>query len=83
MSMGADVKKDCMRNLCDPSQRGTLSTANTLANVSNVTLAVGVLGIAYGLYELLTLPSAEASAERAGATHFDFTGTGAVLRGSL
>ena len=82
LSMGADVKESCMSNLCDPSQRGTLSTANTLANVSNITLPIGIIGIAYGLYELLTMPSAPAK-ERASGVQLQFTGTGAVLRGSL
>jgi hypothetical protein len=82
LSMGSDVKEDCKNNLCSPSQSGALSTANTLANVSNITLPIGVIGIAYGLYELLTMPSAAAK-ERASGAHFEFTGTGAVLRGSL
>ena len=82
LSMGSDVKSNCEKNLCDPSQRGSLSTANTLANISNITLPIGVIGIAYGLYELLTMPSAPAKEQASGA-HFEFTGTGAVLRGSL
>lgn len=83
LSMGSDVKGHCDNNLCDPSQRDSLSTANTLANISNITLPIGLVGIAYGLYELLTLPSAQPAAERASGTHFEFTGTGAVLRGTL
>ena len=83
LGMGSDVKKHCEGNLCDNSQSGNLSTANTLANVSNITLPIGVIGIAYGLYELLTMPSAPSEAEQASGTYFEFTGTGAQLRGTL
>lgn len=83
LSMGSDVKEHCNDNLCSPSQRGSLSTANTLANISNITLPIGVIGIAYGLYELLTMPSAQPTSEHASGAHFEFTGTGAVLRGTL
>ncbi|HET8940030.1 MAG TPA: PEGA domain-containing protein [Polyangiales bacterium] len=83
MSLGSDIRGECSKNACNPSERDSLSTANTLANVSNITLPIGVIGIAYGLYELLTLPSTQRSSEHASATHFEFTGTGAVLRGSL
>ena len=83
LSMGSDLKRNCRSNTCPPEEHGALSTTGTLANVSNITLPIGVIGIAYGLYELLTLPSAQPSAERASALQLEFTGTGAMLRGSL
>jgi hypothetical protein len=83
MSLGSDIRSECSKNACSPAQRDSLSTANTLANVSNISLPIGVIGIAYGLYELLTLPSTQRSSERASALQLELTGTGAVLRGSL
>ena len=83
LSQASDVKENCQGNLCAPSERSALSTANTLANVANISLPLGVIGVAYGLYELLTLPSAARASEHASALQFDVTGTGVMLRGAL
>jgi hypothetical protein len=56
---------NCPDNHCDVSRASALGTANTYANVANVSFAVGVLGFAYGAYELLTLPSPVAADTRA------------------
>jgi hypothetical protein len=53
-----DAKQQCVGNRCPITIRHTLARANTLANVANVTIPLGLLGIAYGVYELLTLPAA-------------------------
>jgi len=58
LSATSDAKTECRQALCPPSVERTLDRANTLANVANITVPLGVLGIAYGVYELLTLPSA-------------------------
>lgn len=77
------IKKFCDPSGCDASQSDALSSAETLANVANVTIPIGVLGIAYGLYELLTLPSAPAEKQHVAALQFELTPTGAGLRGAL
>jgi hypothetical protein len=76
-------KDTCPADHCSTSQQDALSTANTLANVANVCVPLGVLGIAYGLYELLTLPDSPRTVARSGGVDVVLTGTGAVLRGSL
>jgi hypothetical protein len=78
-----DEKDTCPGGHCAKSQGSALSTANSLANVANVCVPLGVLGIGYGVYELLTLPSSSATHARGTGVHVSFTGTGAVLRGSL
>lgn len=83
LSQASDVKRNCNGNQCAESERSTLSSANTLANVANISLPLGVIGVAYGLYELLTVPSTAPSAEHARALRFDVTGTGVMLRGTL
>jgi hypothetical protein len=76
-------KDTCPDGHCNTSQRDALSTANTLANVANVCVPLGILGIAYGFYELLTLPHGPSAAARSGGVDVAFTGSGAVVRGSL
>lgn len=76
----ADVKERCDQGHCPLDSRDALSRANTLANVSNISFAVAAVGVAYGIFELLTLPDAEP--ERAQASvRLDLTGTGVLLRG--
>lgn len=50
---------------CDKSQADALRQANTLGHIANITLPLGIIGISYGLYELLTLPAAPPPAARA------------------
>jgi hypothetical protein len=54
VSMSEDAKEQCAGERCPPSAAPSIDRANTMANVSNVTLPLGALGIAYGLFELLT-----------------------------
>jgi hypothetical protein len=51
-----------LNDRCPPSRRGDLSTANTLANVSNAGFAVMAVGAGVGVAGLLMLPSRAASA---------------------
>lgn len=55
----AELKGQCDEGYCGEQRLGELSTANTLANVANVALPLGLVGIGYGLYELLTLDTSE------------------------
>lgn len=52
-----DERRLCQDNHCDVSRAEALRTANLFASIANVSFALGGLGVAYGLYELLTLPS--------------------------
>jgi len=76
-------KQACVDGACKVSQRDALSSANTLANISNITIPIGLLGIAYGVYELLTLPNVDRKPEHAQGIRVDVIGTYAVVRGSL
>jgi hypothetical protein len=79
----ADEKKRCTSDgACDSARADALQRANTLANVANVTLPLGVLGVAYGLYELLSAPSAPPTAAEA-RLRLELTPQGALLRGAL
>lgn len=73
-------KGRCDEQYCGPNSRGALSTANTLANVANVAIPVGLIGIAYAFYELFTLKSSgDRSKDKMARWNID----GATLRGSL
>jgi len=78
-----DEKHHCFEGHCPLESARALSTANTLANVANITLIVGAVGVGYGLYELLTLPSAAPGALSRRGVQVAFTGTGVALRGAL
>ncbi|WP_437285044.1 tetratricopeptide repeat protein [Sorangium sp. So ce406] len=52
----------CADDRCPPSRGGDLSTARTLANVSNAGFAVLAVGAGVGLAGLLMLPSQDATA---------------------
>lgn len=58
LSQTKQEQERCPDNHCDVSRANALDTANIYANISNVSFAVGALGVLYGSYELLTLPSA-------------------------
>jgi hypothetical protein len=68
-SITSTEKSRCNDGHCPLGSSGPLSDATTLANASNVSFAVGGIAVAYGLYELLTLPSAapQEKAEKASA----------------
>lgn len=70
----------CPDNHCDVSRADALDTANIYANVSNVSFAVGALGVLYGSYELLTLPSAP---DTHGRTTVELGIGGIRVRGTL
>jgi hypothetical protein len=56
LSKASTVKGECNGNACPETARGDLNGANTLANVSNVALGVGVAGAAVGAVLYFTAP---------------------------
>lgn len=76
----SELKRHCdAEHPCPAALSGDLQTANTLGHVANVSVPLGLIGIAYGLYELLTLPEAAPQA----ALNIDLAPNGVVLRGRL
>ena len=69
-----DVKGMCDGDRCPRQVEPELNTANTLANVSNVTLALGLLTVGYGVLELLNAED---------AVQLSATGTGVRVTGAL
>ncbi|HKU40367.1 MAG TPA: PEGA domain-containing protein [Polyangiales bacterium] len=53
----SDVKDQCSGRRCPPDLSDDIDDANTLANVANVTLAIGALALGYGVFELLNAES--------------------------
>jgi hypothetical protein len=64
VSLSEDAKDRCSGKRCPASAEPAIDRANTLANVSNVTLALGVLGLGYGIFEILTHTGETAEAAR-------------------
>jgi len=56
LSKASTVKGQCHGTICPETERGDLADANTLANVSNIALGVGVAGAAVGAVLYLTAP---------------------------
>jgi hypothetical protein len=83
VSMSEDAKDRCAGSRCPPSAEPAISRANTLANVSNVTLAFGVLGVGYGLFELLTHASDDADSARRGTPAVALSLGAMSIRGEL
>ncbi|WP_437630637.1 tetratricopeptide repeat protein [Sorangium sp. So ce854] len=62
LSRSGALAEVCSNDRCPPSRRGDLSTANTLANVSNAGFAALAVGAGVGVAGLLILPSRSATA---------------------
>jgi hypothetical protein len=80
----SNAKHDCPNDVCPESLRKRLESADTLANFANFALPIGALGLAYGLFELLTLP--DDAAPKLGArvqVQVDARGAYAAVRGEL
>jgi hypothetical protein len=52
LSKAGEVKDNCVESFCPPEQEDALSSATTLANVTNVMLAVGGVGLGLGVIGL-------------------------------
>jgi hypothetical protein len=77
------AKQRCIGERCPASVQPDLERANVIANVANVTLPLGVLGVAYGLFELLTHSGADVEYVRRAQPAVALTGSGVVVRGAL
>jgi hypothetical protein len=51
----SNAKSECVSDVCPDRLRNRLETADTLATLSNIAVPVGLLGAAYGIYELVTI----------------------------
>jgi hypothetical protein len=83
VSMSEDAKDRCTGKRCPPSAEPTIDRAKTLANVSNVTLAFGVLGVGYGLFEILTHASDGADSASRGTPRVALSIGAMSIRGEL
>jgi hypothetical protein len=81
LSKTKQEQRACQDNHCDVSRADALSTANTLANIANVGIALGVVGALYGSYELLTLPAASPTATARARVELGIAGI--RIRGTL
>lgn len=76
----SDVRARCMNDVCPESARADVSTADALATISNITLPLGVLGIGYGIVELLLQEPASHDLEPAVRAGLTATGVGIDAR---
>lgn len=53
------LRTGCDESFCGEARSGALSTANTLANVANISIPLGLLAMGYGMYELLSSQRSE------------------------
>jgi hypothetical protein len=62
----SEIKERCSGSQCPPDTQSDIDAADTLSNVANVTIPLGLLGIGYGLFELIThAHGGDAQADRA------------------
>jgi hypothetical protein len=83
LSKVSDLKTRCPNDVCSMSDRDKLSSAITLGNVSNIALPIGVIGLAWGVYELISLPSSPTKPRASSGLRLELTGTGAAIHGAL
>jgi hypothetical protein len=79
-----DLKPQCQAG-CPAAARGKLDSANALANVANVAIPLGLIGIAYGVYELVTAAPAPPPLAATQRLHVEASAQGAYAswRGEL
>jgi hypothetical protein len=53
-SQTSDLKEECGGAVCPPSLHGDYDSANRLATISNVSFAVGLVGVGLGVYGLVS-----------------------------
>jgi hypothetical protein len=83
VGLSEDAKEECSGQRCPPTAEPAIDRANTLANVSNVMLPLGAIGVAYGLFELLTHLPDDAQTARGSATTLAISPTSVSIRGRL
>jgi hypothetical protein len=82
LSNAATIRPLCLNEVCPPTERGALSSATTLANISDVSFVVGAVGVAAGVIGVVLRPHELAT--KTGATLAPMVGPGgAGLRGSF
>jgi hypothetical protein len=75
----SDIKKDCLGSSCFPNRKSDGDSASTFANLSNISIALGAIGVGVGIYGLMSSPSsAPAAAARRGVDVHVGAGTVAV-----
>jgi hypothetical protein len=81
----SELKRHCDADHGCPAAFGSdLQTANTLGHVANIAVPLGLIGIAYGMYELLSLPEAARETSRTALNiDIDIAPNGVVVRGRL
>ncbi len=76
------IRGQCTNNQCKADQQGPIDSANTLANVSNVSFALGAAGVVVGVIGVFMRPSPKAP--KTGVRLTPILGPGAVgLGGSF
>lgn len=83
VSLSEDAKDHCSGRRCPPSAEPAIDRANTLANVSNITLPLGALGVAYGLFELLTHTNDDSDLARRPRPRVMLSTSSVSIRGEL
>jgi hypothetical protein len=82
-----NAEGECDGTSCPPRAWNQVENANTLANISNVTIPLGLLAIAYGVYEFASapgaLPAERAQAVRSLVLTVQPEGASATWRGAL
>jgi hypothetical protein len=77
------LEHECPAHQCDVTRRGALASSDVLANVANIAIPLGLLGIGYGVYEWLMLPSSSALPINESRLAVEPNATGVVVRGRL
>lgn len=77
------LERECVAQQCDATRRGALASSDTLANIANITIPLGLLGIGYGVYEWLTLPSSTAAVTSNSQAAIELSASGVVVRARL
>ena len=79
LSKASDLEPQCERGICDPSARGDLDSASSLASVSTIAFIAGGVGVAAGVIGLL-LPRRPAGAKGRASITFGPVGAGVGAR---
>lgn len=83
MAETGNAKAHCPDGACPPTVWEDVQTANTLANVANVSIPIGLLAIGYGLFELFTLQPSAPTERPSVALSIEPGGASATWRGAL
>lgn len=80
----ADVRSGCRNDVCPESARADVASADVLGTIANIALPLGVIGVGYGVVELLLSGSSERAPEPQRAeARVGLTATGVSVSGSF